>query len=555
MLIMQINNLKKYYGDRLILDINDFKMYSDDKIGIVGLNGAGKTTFLDIIASNISPDEGKIDIYADYTYITQFEINQKINVEKKIACEFNIMDKELDHMSGGERTRLKIAQSLSTKFEILMADEPTSNLDLEGIKLLEERLMTQKGALMIISHDRDLLDKLCNKMIEVQDGKIKIYNGNYTSYRHQKDMERQRQLFEYSEYTRKKRLLENAVEDRKQKSKSIKRTPSRMGNSEARLHKMGGQKAKASIDRAVKSIQTRLDKLEVKEKPNKIIKTKFDIREGNDIYSKLVVSAKGISKYFGKRVIFKDSDFDIYRGSKTAILGNNGAGKTTLIKMILNGEEDIRISQNARIGYFSQEIDTLNYSMSILENVMEESHHDERFVRNFLSKLLFKKEDVYKKVDILSGGELVKVSLAKILLSDINMMILDEPTNYLDIYSQEALEEALKEYDGTLIFISHDRRFIKNIADNIMTIEGNSISMFNGSYDEYIESKNSIKEKIDEDLQSKRMILENRLSDIIGRLSIPSKNDDLKELDTEYKNILQELKDLKEKCIQKSKTL
>lgn len=549
MLIMKINNLKKYYGDRLILNIDDFKMYSDDRIGIVGLNGAGKTTFLDIIASKISPDEGNVDIYAEYTYITQFEMNQKINVEKKIACEFNIDHKKVDYMSGGERTRLKIAQSLSEKFEILMADEPTSNLDLEGIKLLEKRLMAHKGALVIISHDRDLLDKLCNRMIEIQNGKIKIYTGNYTSYRQQKDMERQRQAFEYSEYTRKKRLLENSIVDMKQKSKSIKRTPSRMGNSEARLHKMGGQKAKASIDRAVKSIKTRLDKLEVKEKPNKITKTKFDIREDDKIYSKLAISAKAISKYFGKRVIFKESDFDIYRGSKTAILGNNGAGKTTLIKMMLNGEENIRVSQNARIGYFSQDIDTLDYNISILENVLKESHHDEGFVRTVLSRLLFKGEDVYKKIDILSGGERVKVSLAKILLSDINMMILDEPTNYLDICSQEALEEALKDYDGTLIFISHDRRFIKNIADNIMTIEENSISMFKGSYDEYIESRNSIKENTDEDLQRKRMILENRLSEVIGRLSIPSKNDDLKKLDMEYKCILQELKSVKQACM------
>ena len=216
-----------------------------------------------------------------------------------------------------------------------------------------------------------------------------------------------------------------------------------------------------------------------------------------------------------------------------------------MIKMILAHEDSIKIAQGAKIGYFSQNMDILNVKQSILENVMESSIYPENFARLLLSRLLFKREDVYKKVEVLSGGERVKVSFAKIVLQDINFLILDEPTNYMDIDSLEVIEETLKNYDRTLLFVSHDRRFVEAIADNIMTIENKKIKVFHGTYQEYLSRKSKATTSMNEERNQQILLLKNRLSEVIGRLSLPSKGDDIEALDKEYHTILAELQKFK----------
>jgi len=308
---------------------------------------------------------------------------------------------------------------------------------------------------------------------------------------------------------------------------------------------MGSQNAKKTLEKKAKALETRLQKLEVKDKVNEINKIKVDIL-GDKIYSKVIVEGKGVNKSFGDSILFKNVEFQIYNGTKTALIGKNGSGKTTLLRMIINGEEGINISNRAKIGYFSQDLSILDKNKTIIENVMDTSIWDENTVRSILARFLFKRDDVYKKISVLSGGEKVKVSLVKILMSDFNMLIMDEPTNYLDIYSIEALEEALISYGGTILFVSHDRRFIEKVADRIIYIEDNKVNAFNGTLKEYelkkIESQNeSLKE-----IQERRAILEYRLSEILGKLSMPSKDDDVEALDREYNEILKELKSIRE---------
>lgn len=321
-----------------------------------------------------------------------------------------------------------------------------------------------------------------------------------------------------------------------------------MGNSEARLHKMGGQKAKAVLERAVKNIEKRIEHLEVKEKPKKQEVIKLDIKDLNKLHSKVIIEGKNINKRFGKKVILDNAEFAIYNNSKVALIGPNGCGKSTLIKMIMENDKSIKVAKGAKIGYFSQDMSILNEELTIIENVMESSMYDETFARILLARLLFKKEDIDKKISVLSGGERVKVSFAKMMLQDINLLILDEPTNYMDINSLEVVENVLKDYGNTILFVSHDRRLIDSVADNIMTIENHKIKIFKGSYKEYLDKKNKSIDNDKEEIQKQILILQNRLSEVIGRLSMPSKKDDIEALDKEYYEILDKLKRLKS-CI------
>jgi macrolide transport system ATP-binding/permease protein len=534
MLLLEINKVKKYYADRLIIDIDNLLVYTGDKIGIVGVNGAGKSTLLNMLCSKSSCDEGSIKMYGGYSYITQIDEPE------------NISENEKNTLSGGEKTKLKIQNAFNKNSSVLLADEPTCNLDIAGIKMLEKKLKNYKGSILIVSHDRELLDNVCNKIIELDNGKIKLYNANYSQYIKQKQLEKITLQGEYEEYIKEKKKLEMCIDKTKEKSNSIRRAPKRMGNSEARLHKMGGQKGKMNLDNAAKALESRLNRLEVKEKPKDIEKMKLDIKTAEGVYSKILIEGKNINKAFNKKCIFKNGFFQIYNGSKVALVGPNGCGKTTLIKMILNGEKGIVISNILKIGYFSQNLNILDESKTILQNVMGTSIYDETFARTILGRLLFKREDVYKKIPVLSGGEKVKVALAKIILSDVNTLILDEPTNYLDIYSVEALEKMFSEYNGTVLFVSHDRRFINKVANKTMVIENHKISMYDGNYDEFLETLNKNKDMDKNELKMQKMILENRLSEVIGRLSMPSKNDDVEKLDAEYKKILNMLAELKD---------
>jgi macrolide transport system ATP-binding/permease protein len=320
-----------------------------------------------------------------------------------------------------------------------------------------------------------------------------------------------------------------------------------MGNSEARLHKMGGQKAKASLDRNIKNMEKRLDHMDIKQKPGEIKKIKLDVPDGNKLYNNVLIWGNNINKSFQNKTIFENAEFTIFNNSKNAIIGPNGCGKSTLIKMIMKGESSIKKSKALKVGYYSQELDIVNDELSILENVTIDSVYDETYIRIILGRLLFKDREVHKKVKILSGGERVKVCFAKLILSDINLLILDEPTNYLDVDSLEVVEEVLKDYGGSIIFVSHDRRFISSLADNIIYIENHKILTSKGSYEEYIEKKNNPVTDREEEIKKQILVLENRLSEVIGKLSAPAKKDDVKALDNEYYKILKELKQLKMK--------
>jgi macrolide transport system ATP-binding/permease protein len=542
MLIAHMNAVKKYFGDRLILKVDDFKLYKSDRIGIIGVNGAGKTTLLNILTGKIEPDEGFAKVCVPYAYITQLGNEEKNDVDGYMASRLGLSNLGSEGLSGGEVTRLKIAKALGKDNVLIIGDEPTSNLDREGIELLQKELKRFNGAILIVSHDREFLDEVCNAILEIENGEVHLYKGNYSKYKKLKEEERERSLFEYEQYVEEKKRLREAVEQKKNEVRTMRKAPKRMGNSEARLQKMGNQHAKAALERRINAMRTRIEKLEEKEKPKELPSVNVDIQKMKQLHSKIIFSSDGLCKNFGDRVIFKDSEFRIFNNSKTAIIGRNGSGKTTLVKMIVNGEHAITRARGVKIGYFSQDTSVLDDDKTLLQNVMEDSIYDETFVRILLARLLFKHEDIMKRASLLSGGERVKASLAKIIVSDFNVMVLDEPTNYLDVYSMEAMEEALSNYEGAVIFVSHDRRFVRNIADHIISIENQKTVCFDGTYEEYVTKREEPIKTNSKDAD--RMVLQHRMAEILGKLSMPSKNDNVEVLDREYRQILKKLKEL-----------
>ncbi|NBI06976.1 ribosomal protection-like ABC-F family protein [Senegalia massiliensis] len=545
MLILEGKNIKKYYGERKILDIKNIRIYEGDRIGIVGVNGSGKTTLMNILSTEDNPDSGEVDIKGKISYITQLGTPEDKDMDYKLKGEFKVDYDNRDTLSGGEKTRLKLAEGLSVNPDLLLLDEPTSNLDIDGIDLLTEKLKNFYGAILIVSHDRTLLDNVVDKIIEVEDGEIKEYSGNYSSYKEQKESIRERQEFEYEEYIKEKGRLTQTIYERQGHAKGMKKAPTRMGNSEARLHKSSTRQIQGKIHNTINALETRIEKLNKKEKPKEIHQVKIDMPSVTNLRNKLLIDGDKISKSFGDKILFRNSELKIFNGDKAALLGGNGTGKTTLIKMILEGHDSINTCKNLKIGYFSQRLDILRENKTILENVMEDSIQNETIVRTLLSRLLFKREDIKKNVEVLSGGERVKVAFAKIFLSDVNFIILDEPTNYLDIPSIEALEDVLLDYEGSLLLVTHDKTFIEKIANKIITIEDKSLKVFKGSYKEFIERKENNINFGKEQAEKKLLILENRMSEVMGKLSLMPSKEEKEVLDKEFNQLVKDINKLK----------
>ncbi|HEB5002247.1 TPA: ABC-F type ribosomal protection protein [Clostridioides difficile] len=547
MLLVKVENLKKYYADKLILDIDKLEILENDKIGLVGSNGQGKTTLLKAILGEIEIDEGYTYLTGSYSYISQSENNIEACSHSKEKSLLNAPDKFEEYLSGGEKVKLKIADALSNKKNIIIADEPTSNLDKKSIGVLEDMFKRHEGALLLISHDRRFLDELCTTILELEDGKLKAYKGNYTDYLMQKDEEVKRADFEYQEYVKEKKRLEKALLYKKALSDGIRKTPKRMGNSEARLHKMGGQTNKKKLDSNVKAIKSRIDKLEVKNKPKVSKEMNIKIQDGMEIISKNLIEVKDMTLKLENKLLLDNVSFKIKRGKKIALLGDNGCGKSTLIKEILaDKNDDIKINDKVKVGYFDQNQSLLDEEKSVLYNTKVNSSFDESFIRINLSLFGFKGDDVYKKVKVLSGGEKVKIALCKIILEDNNFLVFDEPTNYLDIKSMEALEKALINTDKTMLIVSHDRVFVSHICNYIIEIKDAKIREFDCNYEEYIINRN--KKTPSREKQTKKenlLVLENRLTTVISMLSIEKDNLKKELYESEYNELLKQISKLK----------
>ena len=454
------------YGDRTLFSVKNLTVYSGEKIGIIGENGIGKTTLLDIISGRTTPQKGQIKICGTFAYITQQLTD--ISEENHVTPETYHWQIPHTPRSGGEITRTKIANGLATDAELLLCDEPTSNLDEDGIKRLEQALINYNGAVLLVSHDRMLMDKICTSVWEISDQSVKTYSGNYSDYTVQKKNERLNQQKEYDKYIQTKKNLERAFRDRSDKAKGMKEPPKRMGNSEARLHRMDVRQRAGKVSNAAKKIKNRLQRLDVKEKVPTEPHYNLAIDRNDNKMSKVAIRVRDLNYSYGDRSVLNDITFIVSRGDKLCITGSNASGKTTLLNCISQEAEGVKINSSDEVGYFTQNGFELDETKTILDFVMQSSKLPEYMTRTVLAELGIKDEEVFKQIQILSGGEKSKVALAELLCRQCSILILDEPTNYLDIYILEALEKMLLSYEGTLIFVSHDRRFREKIAERTL---------------------------------------------------------------------------------------
>lgn len=542
MIILSTSNISKSYGTDIILKDVNFSVNEYEKIGFVGKNGAGKTTIFKMLSGQMIPDNGNIFVTKDKKvgYLSQnlnidenmtvfqetlkvfddiikieqrlrelegliahhsvnsndndiyhekllkeygdlqdeFEIHNGYGIEsfaRSILVGLGIspddFNKEINCLSGGQKTRVALAKLLLESPDILLLDEPTNHLDLSAISFLENFLKEYKGTIIIISHDRYFLDVITTKTYELIDGLIEEYNGNYSYYIHERENRYNERLKDYELQQKELKRLEEIIERYRSynREKSIKQAESR-------------EKALDKIERIDKPTST--------EKSARIM---FDvkIRSGND-----VLLIDNISKSYNHNLLFENLSMLIKREERIALIGENGKGKTTIFKIICDFVKPdcgyVKLGKNVKIGYYDQEQKNLSLNKTILDEIWDE-YPDMTVteVRNYLGAFLFKGDDVFKTIDTISGGEKCRLSLLKLMISNSNFLLLDEPTNHLDIMSREALENALLEYPGTLLVISHDRYFLNKVINKIIELNEGKLTEYLGNFEYYLNKKNA----------------------------------------------------------------
>lgn len=540
MILLTASNIKKMFLDETLFDGVSFNVDSSDKIGFVGINGAGKSTLFKIINGEMDYDSGEIfkskglkigyleqyacadsqntiweemlTVFDEVISIEQeledirFDIENKtsdleqlINRQNTLQERFSELEGfyykskikgvllglgfseeefslEVGKLSGGQKTRVSLGKILLSNSNLLLLDEPTNHLDIESVEWLEGFLQGYKGAFIVISHDRYFLDKVTNKTFEMEAGRFRSFNGNYTAYAAQREIDKKTEERNYENTVREIERLEGIVE----------------------------QQRRWNRERNIKTAESKLKVIEKLEKD--LVKPQNDDEEirfsfkaiqggGND-----VVITEGLGMQFGDKRLFSNADMLITKGEKVFLLGPNGCGKTTFLKIIMGmyepTEGEYKIGANIHVGYYDQIQENLSMDKTIFDEIYDEYPTlTQTEIRNALAVFLFRGEDVFKEIKKLSGGERARVELVKLMLKKTNLLIMDEPTNHLDIESREALESALSDYDGTILMVSHDRYFINKTADRILYLSPDGIKSFNGGYDDYVKA---IESRVDE---------------------------------------------------------
>ena len=533
MIDISVSNLvKEFEVGTKILDGLTFQVDSGERVGLLGPNGCGKTTLLRILTGEVSCDEGEvviapgkrlglisqIPVYpAGYTVEdvldTAFaplremeremeELAQRMGADsdsallsrydklsaafqagggydtdtnKNKVCNGLSISREMreqlfDHLSGGEKTRVNLGRLILEDTDILLLDEPTNHLDLRATEWLEEYLEKFKGTVLAVSHDRYFLDKVVDRVIEIQNGKAEFYSGNYSFYAVEKERRYEEKLKQYEKEQAKIEQLEKAAE-------------------QMRVWAYSGMD---KTFKRVKSMEKRIERMRVTDRPRK--ERRMEARFGErEFRGDEVLSIKGLKKSFGDRTLFSDVNLEVEGGERIALLGDNGTGKSTLIKLIM-GEEGadegrIRLGPTVKIGYLPQIIHFSHPERNLVDTMIYDLDCTAQTARNRLASFKFRGEDVFKPVSALSGGEQSRLRLCMLMDAQINLLILDEPTNHLDIQSREWIEEAVEEYEGNLLFVSHDRYFIDRFATRVWMLEDGHITDFKGNYQEYLTAR------------------------------------------------------------------
>ena len=550
-ILLTARNLRLSYGIRRLISIDEMTIYARDRIGLVGENGAGKSTLIRLLSGELLPDEGVVRRFCPIAVIHQYGQN-KTDAQEELRSLFRAPD-DADTLSGGEMTRRRIAAAFSQNAPLLFADEPTTDLDGSGLAALKKQLSAHKGALVMVSHDRDMLRQFADKIWLLEDGAVTEYPGSYDEFEVERQRRREFQQFEYEQYRQEQARLRGIVQRYGEMRQKIKKAPKRMGISEARLHTHEWTNADIGLSHQSRVAQNRLEHLEKKERPREDPSIRIKLGDAVPIPSATALSVSSLTLKAGNRVLLKNAAFTLPTGMRTALIGDNGAGKSTLVKLIsgltpigISYEGSVRLHEKAAIGLFDQDHSAcLDFEKSALENVLYTSVQPESVVRTAFARMNMRGDEVFKQVSLLSGGERAKTALVRLLMSDANLLILDEPTNHLDIFTLKALEELLGAYAGTLLFVSHDRAFIRNVASRILSIENGSVRTFEGGLAEK-ESRQSAVSAPEEDRAIRITTLEMRLAALAARMRAPKKGKSPEKLAGEYDELSAELRRLKQ---------
>ncbi|UFU00450.1 ATP-binding cassette domain-containing protein [Radiobacillus kanasensis] len=525
MRLLHAKDIKFSIGNRDLLNIPELSIHTGERIGLVGRNGQGKSMLLKYLLGMFG-DESIVEQKGQIGYFEQLNNTNQVD----------------SHLSGGEKTMQKLAELFSESAKIWFLDEPSNNLDWKRVEELEGRLQKVDGAMVIVSHDRALLDKVCHIIWELENGVLTEYNGNYSFYQKKKELEIEQQYQAHEGYLKEKKRLEERMAQKQQQASGMRKPPSRMGNSEWQLYKNKAAGKQKKVERVSKVIQKRLDRLEKVEKPEEWESIQMDFTLYTPIHRRNLLMAESLSKNIGDRTLYKIPSLKLKTGSKTAIIGRNGIGKTTLIHQLLSGDPTIDVSNNLKVGHFDQAIENLPLEPSVYEYVSEGSHLPEHVIRAILGRMYFKGDTVYKPIDVLSGGERVKVALAKLLVGDYNLLVLDEPTNHLDIHALQAVEGLINDYPGTVLLVSHDRTFVDQVANCLWILEEQTVLPFQGTLKEYEDSLAQPTYQANDEDQVALLALKNKLTDVISRLSLLKPHEDKEALEKEYEELLGEIR-------------
>ena len=547
--ILEAKDIRLSYGDRQLLKIDRLAVYEGEKIGLIGENGMGKTTLMRVLAGELTPEEGIVRRTVPAAMIHQ-QGDADAGADSETRAVFRSSETR-EGLSGGEQTRNRISGALGTRPGLLLADEPTTDLDQEGQGVLRKKLAGFNGALLLVSHDRALLRQICTRIWYLEDGSVTDFPGGYDAFVQERERQRERAAFEYDQYRAEKKRLKESAQRMAEWSASVKKAPSRMGNSEARLHTHEWTNAVLQLSHARKTIQHRMDMLEVKEKPRALPEIRMKLGVSHPVEAKDALTFRCDSLQIGGKTLLKHTGFVLPTGSRTAILGPNGCGKTTLLRVLSGQEGDavhlrgsVRFNPAARPGWFDQHHEsTLNPEKSVLENILRDSVHPEHFARTVMACLGIAGDNVFKPVKLLSGGERAKTALGRLLLMDCNILLLDEPTNHLDLFTMEELEKLLAGYGGTLLFVSHDEEFIRKTATRILRFEGTELKAYEGGWEEM-----NAPQKRDQAEEERKLTisrLEMQMAVLTARMSAPQKGDHPDELQAEFMRLADEIRALK----------
>ncbi|WP_277631248.1 ribosomal protection-like ABC-F family protein [Atopococcus tabaci] len=476
-LVLELKNIEKSYLNKDVLAIDQLTVYQNERIGIVGKNGQGKSTLLNLIAGTVQPDRGEVHKTVDFQYHRQTsEVSEADlkEIDPALAGKLRVPRHEPTHFSGGEASRFRLAKLFSHYEMGLLMDEPTTHLDEEGIQFLIDELRYYYGTLLVVSHDRRFLDETVEKIWEVADGTVTVYDGNYINYQEQKKHQRMEQERAYEQFMKEKSRLEQAARKKQEQAQKVSQTTKKQKNKHIKPDRLSSSKQKDTVQKAAhkaaKAIEKRAEQLEHVNQVKKEPAIRFPEPTQLEMHNRFPIMGAGVTIQKGEKVLLDEADFQFPLGKRIGITGPNGAGKSSLLEWILMDGEGITLSPKVVFATYRQMDYKLTEQMNLLDYLAGESEYPEPVLRAVLNNLGFSQTEVRKPLSDLSGGESTRLAVAKLFTVPSNVLILDEPTNFIDVQTIEALEELMRSYPGMILFTSHDRYFMRNVAKQIWEI-------------------------------------------------------------------------------------